>query len=118
MTIPKYRKKPIVVEAMHISQFNYSEILAWGKGNIELKNQDFCGFRTDVYRYRHVALTITTSTGTHDAYEGDWIVKGINGQFYAMPDDTFKELYEPAENDAGNENLQVINWLKKEDINN
>ena len=114
MTIPKYRKKPIVVEAMHISRFNYSEILAWGKGNIDLKYHDFCGFDS----YRTVALTITTSTGTHDAYEGDWIVKGINGQFYAMPNDTFKELYEPVENDTGNENLQVINWLKKEDINN
>ena len=116
MNIPKYRKKPIVVEAMHISRFNYSEILAWGNGNIDLKYHDFCGF--DTAMHRHIAMTITTSTGTHDAYEGDWIVKGINGQFYAMPDDTFKELYEPAENDAGNENLQVINWLKKEDINN
>lgn len=114
MTIPKYRKKPIVVEAMHISRFNYSEILAWGNGNIDLKHHDFCGFDN----YRRIAVTITTSTGTHDAYEGDWIVKGINGQFYAMPDDTFKELYEPVEDDTGNENLQVINWLKKEDINN
>ena len=117
MNIPKYRKKPIVVEAMHISRFNYSEILAWGNGNIDLKHS-FDSYHSVFDNYRNIAVTITTSTGTHDAYEGDWIVKGINGQFYAMPDDTFKELYEPVENDTGNENLQVINWLKKEDINN
>ena len=117
MTIPKYRKKPIVVEAMHISRFNYSEILAWGNGNIDLKYNDFNSYHRVFDNYR-IAVTITTSTGTHDAYEGDWIVKGINGQFYAMPDDTFKELYEPVENDTGNENIQIINWLKKEDINN
>lgn len=118
MKIPKYRKKPIVVEAMCISRFNYSEILAWGSGNINLKYNDFSGFDTVSYMHRHVVMTITTSTGTHDAYEGDWIVKGVNGQFYAMPNDTFRELYDPVEDDAGNENFQVINWLKKEDINN
>lgn len=113
MNIPKYRKKPIVVEAMHISRFNDSEILAWGKGKIQLK-YDF-NFYTTIQR---ITMTITTSTGTHDAYEGDWIVKGIKGEFYAMPDSTFNELYEPVEDDAGNENLQVINWMKKEDIHN
>ena len=36
MNIPKYRKKPIVVEVMQILRFNDSEILGWGIGMIEL----------------------------------------------------------------------------------
>lgn len=107
MNIPKYRKKPIVVEAMQISRYNLNEILTWGNKKIEQKYADFTGFSS-----YHFAVTIITSTGTHDAYEGDWIVKGINGQFYAMPDDTFKELYEPV-NDTTDETVPVINWEEK-----
>ena len=107
MNIPKYRKKPIVVEAMQLSRFNLNEILIWGNKKIEQKYADFTGFSC-----YHSAVAITTSTGTHDAYEGDWIVKGINGEFYAMPDNTFKELYEPADEDT-DRTVPVINWMIK-----
>lgn len=111
LNIPKYRKKPIVVEAMQVSSSNFSKIIAWGGGRITNNIDDGCGFSMAI-RYTYCILTIKTSTGTHTASEGDWIVKGINGEFYAMPDDTFKELYEPADGNTGFA-VPVIDWMEK-----
>ena len=102
----KYRKKPITVEAMRIEPDNISYILMWGNGKIRKIDFDCLGYSS--------ALSIMTSTGEHKARTGDWIVKGINGEFYAMPNDTFIELYEIAdestETDGG---IPVINWEEK-----
>ena len=32
---------------------------------------------------------------THIATEGDWIIKGVAGEFYACKDSIFRETYEP-----------------------
>lgn len=111
LNIPKYRKKPIVVEAMQVSMSNFSKIIDWGNGRITNNIGDVIGFSRPI-GYVYCILTIKTSTGTHTAGEGDWIVKGINGEFYAMPNDTFKELYEPV-NDTADENIPVIDWMEK-----
>ena len=91
----KYRKKPIVVEAIQISQDTLPEIISWGKGSIDYGTSfDSSGFTS---YHEFCTVTINTSTGTHDAFSGDWIVKGVDGQFYAMPDKTFRQLYEKVE---------------------
>ena len=109
LNIPKYRKKPIVVEAMQLNRSNLNKIIDWGDGRINIF--DGCGFATSI-RYAYCTVEIKTSTGTHTAGEGDWIVKGINGEFYAMPDDTFKELYEPTDGNTGCA-VPVIDWMEK-----
>ena len=37
---------------------------------------------------------IKTIEGTMHATEGDWIIKGVNGEFYSCRDDIFKKSYE------------------------
>lgn len=111
LNIPKYRKKPIVVEAMQVSRTNYNKIIDWGNGRIMHNIDGGSGFAMSI-RYAYCILTIKTSTGTHTASEGDWIVKGINDEFYAMPDDTFKELYEPADENTDC-TVPVIDWMEK-----
>lgn len=96
--IPKYRKKPILVEAVKITVENLPLILTWGEGKYEV------GY--DIGKYA-IRVTITTTTGRHTATEGDWIVKGVNGQFYAMPDETFQTLYEPED---APDKVDVIKW--------
>ena len=94
-TVKKFRKKPVVVEAM---RFEYS------REGIE-KLQVFCGNclgRTN--KARHVgakgeAEIKTLEDGrilkvTHIATEGDWVIKGINGEFYAFKPDIFEKTYE------------------------
>lgn len=100
--VPKYRKKPILVEAVQITVENLPLILGWGEGYIDTEYN--IGY--DVRKYT-VRVTITTTTGRHTATEGDWIVKGVNGQFYAMPDETFQTLYEPED---APDKVDVIKW--------
>ena len=100
--IQTYRKKPIEVEAVQISKNSLKEILEWGNGHIKaLSNDD-----GDVF------LNVITDSGRHFAYVGDFIVKGIDGNFYAVPYQTFNELYEGVtENFSAKDNDNcIITW--------
>jgi len=80
----EYRKKPVVIEARQTGQ-DYDEdcsIMGWCGG----KAVDFNG---------HV-IAITTLEGTMFADPGDWIIKGVQGEFYPCKPDIFAATYEPA----------------------
>jgi hypothetical protein len=94
----KFRKKPVVIEAI---QFEYSSI------GIE-KLKAFCGSTIgNIRKARHPGALGEAEIGTledginltvkHIATEGDWIIKGIQGEFYACKPDIFEATYEPAE---------------------
>ena len=83
----KYRKKPVVIEAM---QFNGAwtgdgtDVLNWlGKGG-EWSVED-------------QALKIHTLEGVMTANKGDFIIKGVAGEFYPCKPDIFAATYEAAE---------------------
>lgn len=87
----KFRKKPVVIEAM---QF---------KGDWTGDGADIC---TWVGRSAHWSagnsgepgtLHIRTLEGTMTATEGDWIIKGVQGEFYPCKPDIFALTYEPVE---------------------
>ena len=92
----KYRKKPVVIEAI---QFVYSK-----SGIDELRA--FClGSVGIVSKARHMdaigqAEIATLEDGSdkltvkHIASEGDWIIKGISGDFYLCKPDIFEQTYE------------------------
>jgi len=76
----KFRKKPVVIEAVRFTgtKENYAEILK------------FCpnvGILPD-------CLLIKTLEGTHRADYGDWIIKGVKGEFYPCKPDIFDLTYE------------------------
>ena len=77
----KYRKKPVVIEAV---QF---------KGNNSADIHEFAGdsIREPVGK-KH--LEILTLEGTHIASPGDYIIKGIKGEFYPCKPDIFEQTYE------------------------
>lgn len=78
--VKKYRKKPIVVEAI---RYNKDFI---GKA------QNFC----DKMRYNphNNEYYIETLEGTMLISEGDYIIKGVNGEFYPCKADIFEKIYE------------------------
>ena len=79
--IKRYRKKPVVVEAIQWTGDNKVEI------------QQFMNCYLDENTIlRH--LTIPTLEGKHIASEGDYIIKGVNGEFYPCKPDIFKLTYE------------------------
>lgn len=93
----RYRKKPVEVEAMHFmkgaqSGFGY-EIAAWcgGRFNTDVKPSD----HTDV-RY---TISIPTLEGVVTANEGDYIIRGVQGEFYPCRPDIFEATYEEADDD-------------------
>ena len=79
-----YRKKPVVIEARQYDGSNGTKLLAWVGGS-ELEE----GF-TDDY------IEIKTLEGTMRADKGDWIIKGVKGEFYPCKPDIFAATYEPA----------------------
>lgn len=93
--IRTYRKKPVVVTAI---KFTYS-----ADGVKEL--QDFCGAALiDFGKDRAIGAIGWAQIGTledgqngqakHIANEGDYIVKGVKGEFYPCKPDIFEQTYE------------------------
>ena len=84
----RYRKKPVVIEAVQFTGDNFFDIARFiGHGpevlcNLELKDTDH--------------PVIRTLEGNMTASPGDWVIKGINGEFYPCKPDIFEKTYDPA----------------------
>lgn len=81
----KFRKKPVVIEAVQYDGANSLQIIEFTGGQA-LKN----GGKSDF-------MTIPTLEGDHTATAGDWILKGVKGEFYPCKPDIFEATYEPVE---------------------
>jgi len=77
----KYRKKPVVIEAVQWNGSNYDEI------------GDFMGHSSTMEF--NGSFVIPTLEGDMYASEGDWIIKGVKGEFYPCKPDIFEMTYEP-----------------------
>ena len=85
-----YRKKPVVVDAMHFTVANGPEIASWcgGKYEQDVKPSD----PTDVW----LGVLIPTLEGTMTASVGDYVIRGVQGEFYPCKPDIFDATYEMA----------------------
>lgn len=82
----KYRKKPVIIEAI---QFNKGQ-----QGNI-FKFMQEGGVRGGSMSDK--VVTIETLEGVMTAQLGDWIIKGVKGEFYPCKPDIFEATYEKVE---------------------
>jgi hypothetical protein len=82
MEIFKYRKKPVVVEAVQFTKENFYSIAEWVRASHT--EQQLTGW----------LITIPTLEGDMLAKEGDYIIKGIKGEFYPCKADIFIATYE------------------------
>lgn len=78
----KYRKKPIVIEAVQ-----------WTGGNVNEIRQ-FTGVGATLHSGE---LLIETLEGRLHASYNDWIIKGVKGEFYPCKPDIFEQTYEKVE---------------------
>ena len=87
-----YRKKPVVIEAMEWDGAVNSAtvIIDWMLAN----------GGTARYHDGPSALSIDTLEGTMTAVPGDWIIRGVKGEFYPCKPDIFEATYEPAADEA------------------
>ena len=78
-----YRKKPVVVEAVQWTGENHAEMCEFIDPEVfEIKPKE--------------GLIIHTLEGDHHASPGDYIIKGVNGEFYPCKPDIFAKTYDPA----------------------
>lgn len=83
----KYRKKPVIIEAIQFED-NSDRIIEihefMGGGTIRVNYED----KDNPY------LKIETLEGIMKASVGDYIIKGVNGEFYPCKPDIFEKTYE------------------------
>lgn len=79
----KYRKKPVVIDALQLTEENFIECLGF------VGEQAF-----DVCQDSGTGLNIKTLEGVMHASLGDFIIKGVNGEFYPCKPDIFEKTYE------------------------
>ena len=81
--IQKYRKKPVEIEALKWTGENLIEIIDF------IRNSN--GFK---YDNKKGTLIIATLEGEHIASIGDFIIRGVKGEFYPCKPDIFEMTYE------------------------
>lgn len=89
----KFRKKPVVIEAVQFKNINRDEIQQFVgmelKQEIESETAYEAGMGAPIS-----SLTIPTLEGDMKAMSGDWIIKGVKGEFYPCKPDIFEATYE------------------------
>ena len=84
--MPFFRKKPVIIEAIQFTGDNFFDVAHFiGHGpdvldNLELQRTDW--------------PVIETPEGNMTASPGDWVIKGVKGEFYPCKPDIFAATYE------------------------
>lgn len=87
MSTARYRKKPVEIEAHQVR----------GTANGELVRQiaQWCG-GTPGGTFDDPHILIPTLEGTMRAKAGDYVIRGVQGEFYPCKPDIFEATYDPA----------------------
>lgn len=81
----KYRKKPVVIEAIKFDGKDLLSLLGFVKeGSVIMKSG---------------AVFIRTLEGDMRVGDGDFIIRGVNGEYYPCKAEIFEKTYEVAEDD-------------------
>jgi hypothetical protein len=81
--IQKFRKKPVVIEAVQLKLLNFDEVETFVGG--------------DIGKNEKGETVIATLEGAMICSLNDWIIKGVNGEFYPCKPDIFEKTYESVE---------------------
>ena len=83
----QFRKKPVVIEAVQWDGMNADAVLGFTLGRASVRDESF-------QRDRPRVLVIETLEGDMRAEPGDWIIRGVKGEFYPCKPDIFAATYE------------------------
>jgi hypothetical protein len=81
----QYRKKPVVIEAIQLEDLEVYTLMSI---------QHLVGLGKDIFEVKGDGLIIKTLEGDMKASIGDWIIKGVQGEFYPCKPDIFEKTYE------------------------
>ena len=91
----KFHKKPVVIDALKWTGSNLREVIAFTDGPPDTRS-DFAGMQWEKYEdlVASDGLKIFTLEGKMRASIGDWIIRGVKGEFYPCKPDIFEATYE------------------------
>ncbi|KXY95157.1 hypothetical protein [Bacillus cereus] len=115
--MPKYKKKPVVVEAFHLTEFELSTLYRDNEALCQIQGEEEKGtFAIYPFEYETANGTVEaevryyngtepdkafaeveTAEGTMRANIGDYIITGVNGEKYPCKADIFEKTYELVE---------------------
>lgn len=91
----KYRKKPVIIEAIQLTEDNFEEVFNFLDIPKKIKRvKEYYSNETDMVNKKPSGVFLRTCHGTTVAKIGDYIIKGVHGEFYPCKSDIFKETYE------------------------
>lgn len=120
-----YRKKPIVVEA---TRYGKDEDGSWYNDALKRVARFLWGYEDDRELSDEEILDVLQPTGAWNPPEnaelemwdavahkewlplslGDWVIKGVNGEFYPCKPDIFAKTYLPADEEALEKELSIV----------
>jgi hypothetical protein len=113
----RYRKKPVVIEAV---RYGKDQDGRWYPGAVERVAAFMLGREVDAQLTDHQITDVVRPDAQWDPPEyadmqmwdgvahgdwlplasGDWVIKGVKGEFYPCKPDIFAATYEPAEDEV------------------
>ncbi len=94
--MPRYRKKPVVIEAFQFTKERRWDNSEWPEWLNEAWNTEkhepgafFCNSRPP-----HAEVYIHTLEGNHEVTPGDFIIQGVQGELYPCKPDIFEATYD------------------------
>lgn len=124
-TPQRYTKRPVTIEAAQLTgdTAQWHDIYRWVEANtlgsfepldvIEGRNPwPPSGVSIDP---RDGRLIISTLEGLHWADDGDWIIRGVQGEFYPCKPDIFAQTYEPTAEHQEPQNADGHSWMTDPD---
>jgi len=78
----RYRKKPVEIDAIRWTGENRDEVEAWSGGEVRCEGS---------------VAVVRTLEGELRGHAGDWLIRGVAGEFYPCKNEIFLATYEPAE---------------------
>ena len=88
----KYRKIPVEIEALQWTGINLTELKEFVGDSLKYEYYD-AAYKAGVAP-PVVDITIHTLEGDMKANRGDYIIKGVKGEFYPCRKDIFEQTYE------------------------
>ena len=103
-TPARYRKRPVAIEALQLTDSNAGTVAAWvntGGHRAIVRGGPRGGSKG-------ATVTIKTLEGDHLAMVGDFIIRGVQGEFYPCKSDIFEATYERVDDDERTDSVSEV----------
>ena len=100
--IKKYRKKPVEIEAVQWTGKNDTEVEDFIGDYLAGYGDNLVYYKPRLNQYLSKLMYIRTLEGAMIASVGDYIIKGVQGEFYPCKPDIFEQTYDEVHDEREN----------------